>query len=97
MIVIAQGLSEDAFDPSFRSAEEVLKRPLIEKGTNSVTLDWKEELLDKEIFPIPYRTFWEIWSRVILVAGFPESLHPYAVRVGAEADLTVRWPLLTLS
>ncbi|KAK7735967.1 hypothetical protein SLS63_003485 [Diaporthe eres] len=86
-LVVAQGLSEDAFDPSFGSAEELLKRPLMEKGIKSVTLGWKEKLLEKEIFPISYRDFWEIWSRVLLVAGFPESLRPYAVRVGAGSRM----------
>lgn len=59
----------------------------MEKNIKSITLHWKEELLDKEIFPIPYREFWEIWTRVLLVAGFPESMRPYAVRVGAGSRM----------
>lgn len=86
-LVLARGLSEDAFDPSFDSAEELSQRPKMEKDINSVRLPWKEALLDKEIFPISYRQYFEIWSRVLLVAGFPELIRPYAVRVGAGSRL----------
>lgn len=86
-LVLARGLSEDAFDPSFDSAEALLQRPKMEKDINCVTLPWKEALLDKEIFPISYRQFFDIWARVLLVAGFPELIRPYAVRVGAGSRL----------
>lgn len=86
-LAIAQGLSEDAFDPPFGSAEELLKRPLMEKNIKSISLHWKEGLLEKEIFPMSYHEFWEIWKRTLLVAGYPETIRPYAVRVGAGSRL----------
>lgn len=93
-LVVARGLADDAFDPSFDSVEDLLQRPLMEKHIQSIDLPWKKELEDKQIFPLSYRDYWEIFNRTLLVAGYPESIRPYAVRVGAggRLDGICSWP-----
>ncbi|KUI64507.1 Mitosis inhibitor protein kinase mik1 [Cytospora mali] len=86
-LAIARGISENAFDPPFDSAEDLLERPLMEKHVQSIQLPWKKDLREKEIFPISYREYWDIFTRTLLVAGYPKSIRPYAVRVGAGSRL----------
>lgn len=42
---------------------------------------------DKEIFPLSYRDYWELFNRTLVVAGYPKTIRPYAVRLGAGARL----------
>lgn len=86
-LVVARALAADAFSPSFGSLEEMFHRPQLEERTNCIHLSWRKELLDEEIFPIEYNRFWALMTRTVEVAGYPDSLKPYAVRVGAGSRL----------
>ncbi|KAI7785349.1 Mitosis inhibitor protein kinase mik1 [Diaporthe eres] len=86
-LVVARALAADAFRHSFTTLHELLNRPLFDKGTNCISLPWKEELLECEMFPISYVRYWSIWRRTTIVAGYSEDLRPYAVRVGAGSRL----------
>lgn len=90
-LVVAWALLEDAFSPSFKSLDKLLHRPLFEEKINCIPLPWKKELLDEEIFPIEYNRFWALMKRTIDIAGYPESLKPYAVRVGAGSRLDYKY------
>ncbi|KAL2138139.1 hypothetical protein VTI28DRAFT_7389 [Corynascus sepedonium] len=61
-------------------------RPILEY-TDYLELHWKTDMLDREIFPIDYHTFWKVWHRLWLVAGNREPIRPYSIRVGAGAKL----------
>lgn len=90
-LVVARALSEDAFSPSFDALDQLLHRPLFEDNINYISLQWKKELLDEEIFPIEYNRFWALLARTVEVAGYPESLRPYALRVGAGTRLNCKF------
>lgn len=86
-LVVARALAADAFEPSFATLDELLNRPLFNEHTACIYLPWKNELLGDEIFPISYNRFWNVWRRTVMVAGFPDGLRPYAIRVGAGSRL----------
>lgn len=85
-LVVARALSEDAFDPSFDSMPAIFNRPIFE-NMQCIQLPWKKDILDEEIFPMSYASFHSIWQRTVLVAGYPEKLRPYSLRVGAGSRL----------
>ncbi|KAH8751077.1 hypothetical protein F5883DRAFT_386752, partial [Diaporthe sp. PMI_573] len=91
-LVVARALADDAFDPSFDSVHSLLSRPDLEH-TQCIQLKWKDEALDREIFPLTYNRFGELWRRTIIVAGYPERIRPYAIRVGAGSRLDGSCPL----
>ncbi|KAI3400990.1 hypothetical protein diail_1198 [Diaporthe ilicicola] len=86
-LVVARALADDAFYPSFDSVHSLLSRPNLEH-TKCVPLKWKDDALDREIFPLTYNRFGELWRRTILVAGYPERIRPYSIRVGAGSVFT---------
>lgn len=86
-LVVARASSEDALSPSFKSLYQLLHQPLFDANIDCISLPWKEELLDEEIFPIDYHRFWALLARTVAVVGYPESLRPYTVRVGASVRL----------
>ena len=79
------GIHADAYAAGFTSPDELLNRPILE-DVDYVPFEWKESMLDKEIFPMSYATFARIFRRVLLVAGFQTNTRVYAFRVGAGAD-----------
>lgn len=85
-LVAARALADDAFEPSVDSVQTLLTRPIFQ-GTRCVELRWKDGFSDRLLFPLGYTQFWKIWRRTLEVAGFPESIRPYALRVGAGARL----------
>lgn len=91
-LVVARALADDAFDPPFDSPEDLWRRPVMEEHIQCIRLPWKKDLQEKEIFPLSYQQYHEIFNRTCIVAGFPKPLRPYAVRVGAAArfDGTLR-------
>lgn len=60
---------------------------MFEDHTQSIKLPWKEELLEQSIFPLSYNRLWALWTQTLRVAGYPEGLRPYALRVGAGSRL----------
>ncbi|KAM7209967.1 hypothetical protein V8F06_014645, partial [Rhypophila decipiens] len=50
-------------------------------------IPWKEEFLDKPLFPLRYSQFLELWTRCLLVIGCRKPIRPYALRVGAGARM----------
>lgn len=86
-LVVAQGIADDAFEPSFGSAEALLQRPLMEDHISAIRIPWKESALNKDIFPIAIEHVRALWRRTLLVAGFPETLRLYSLRVGAGSRL----------
>lgn len=85
-LIIAKALSDDAFDPSFGSVQALFDRPIF-GNTACVDLVWKKEIMDQEIFPMSYSSFYELWNRVHVVAGYSEKVRPYSLRVGAGSRL----------
>lgn len=81
-LIVARVIKDDAFEASFKSAEELFRLPILE-DTDYVKLNWKAEIRGKCIFPIKYGQFLKIWNRTNLVAGFRVKLRPYSMRVGA--------------
>lgn len=81
-LVIARALADNAFDPPIDSMETLLTRPLFE-NCQRVRLQWKDTIRNKPIFPISYAQFSALWLRTTLVAGYPERIRPYSMRVGA--------------
>lgn len=86
-LVIARSLATDAFRTSFATLDELVNRPLFDERTTCIPLPWKKELLDDEIFPISYNRYFAVWKRTTSIAGYPEDLRPYAVRIGAGSRL----------
>ncbi|KAK4182001.1 hypothetical protein QBC35DRAFT_551266, partial [Podospora australis] len=85
-LIISQALHENAFENEYRSLEQLLSQPKLEH-TESLTLPWKKEFEDREIFPVPYSSYWNMWNRLWFVAGNRDSIRPYSLRVGAGAFL----------
>lgn len=82
-----RAIADNAFDAGFKSCHQVLSPPPLEKGVDFVPLKWKPTVLDQEIVPISYATFWQLWNRVYFVAGSRERKRPYSLRVGAGGRL----------
>jgi hypothetical protein len=85
-LVITRALEMDALAISFESAHELLRRPALGK-TDRIDIPWKEEFLDKPLFPLTYPVFYELWMRCLLVIGCRKTIRPYALRVGAGARM----------
>lgn len=81
-LVVARALADEAFDPPVDSAETLLSQPNLE-GRQRIRFKWKKTVLDRPIFPLEYHMFGTLWNRTTLVAGYPEYIRPYSLRVGA--------------
>ena len=92
-LILARAIKDDAFEASFKSAEELLDRPTLE-NVDYVKLNWKEDVKEKCIFPIKYGKFLDIWNRTSLVAGLRKRLRPYSMRVGAGGRIDGIFALL---
>lgn len=85
-VLAALGVSHDAFEPSFRSINELLSRPHLEH-TDYLPLKWKDEVLEKPIIDLSYFLYWTLWNRIIHVCCLRTGLRPYSLRVGTGARL----------
>ncbi|KAL2137751.1 hypothetical protein VTI28DRAFT_8386 [Corynascus sepedonium] len=85
-LVITRAIEMDALDMDYKTVHEFLHRPALGR-TNYLVIPWKEEFLDKPLFPLTYKAFWELWNRCLLVAGIRRPIRPYSLRVGAGARL----------
>ena len=79
------GIHSKAFKAGYQSVNELLHRPNLE-DVDCVPLEWRDEMLDLEIFPISYKPFWRTLRRVLLVAGFVTLVPVYAFQVGALVE-----------
>lgn len=81
-LVSVIGIHPKAFKAGYQSVDEVLHKPNLE-DVNCVPLEWRDDILDKEIFPMSYTTFGRTLRHILLVAGFVTLARVYAFRVGA--------------
>ncbi|KAI1313157.1 hypothetical protein F5Y03DRAFT_406465 [Xylaria venustula] len=79
------GIHFNAFKAGYRSVDELLHRPNLEH-VDYVPLEWRDEVLDDDIFPMSYTTFSRIFQHVLLVAGFRTMARIYAFRLGALVE-----------
>ncbi|KAL2289652.1 hypothetical protein FJTKL_01892 [Diaporthe vaccinii] len=79
-LVVARALADDAFEPSFDSVHSLLSRPNLEH-TQCIQLKWKDDALDREIFPLTYNRFGELWRRA---ARSAYVLTPFASGQGTD-------------
>ena len=91
-LIAALAVHDDAFEPRIDSVQTLLQRPNLE--VDYVPLKWKQEVLNKPILPLDYRTYRDLWRRACLVAGFREDPHLYTLRVGCGMDLDGKSGLL---
>ncbi|KAK4232798.1 hypothetical protein C8A03DRAFT_39568 [Achaetomium macrosporum] len=84
--VLARALQLDSLAISFELAHGLLNRPFFGR-TDRIDIPWKEEFLDKIIFPLTYQVFYELWLRCLVVIGCRNPIRPYALRVGAGARM----------
>jgi hypothetical protein len=85
-LLLSLALSEDAFDPSFSSVDELLRRSQF-KNVNYVDLTWKPEKLDQVLFPLDYARYRAIWIDACQAAGLQHDPQLYTLRVGAGASM----------
>jgi hypothetical protein len=85
-LLLSLALSDDAFDPSFTSVDELLRRPQLEKA-DFLQLKWKEEIKDKVILPLDYNRYRCVWIDACQAAGLREDPRLYTLRVGAGSSM----------
>lgn len=85
-LIIAQALHDDAFEAGFKSLDDLLTQPKLGE-TDCLDLQWKEDKMQHEIFPLPYEKYWGLWNTVWRTAGNRNSIRPYSLRVGAGSAL----------
>ncbi|KAK4206080.1 hypothetical protein QBC37DRAFT_393662 [Rhypophila decipiens] len=84
--IALRSIADDAFKhATFTSLEDLVERPVLE-DQDAVTLEWKDEMLDKPIFPLAYHHFRDLWHQVWFVAGNRDTILPYSLRVGAGGN-----------
>lgn len=87
-LVIARAIETDALDlpVSYKSLRDFLERPQL-GNTGRIDIPWKKRFLNEPLFPLKYKTFWEIWHRCLYVIGIRENKRPYSLRIGAGARM----------
>ncbi|KAM7189007.1 Protein of unknown function (DUF3435) domain containing protein [Rhypophila sp. PSN 637] len=85
-LVITRALDMGALDTPYQSVHDLLYRLNLGR-TDRLDIPWKEEFLDKPLFPLRYSQFLELWTRCLLVVGCRKPIRPYALRVGAGARI----------
>jgi hypothetical protein len=85
-LFLVQALADGAFEKPY-TVEEFLTRQFPDSNRNYETAAWKPEFLDKKIVKVSYSELDAIWNRVVLVAGLPDKLRLYSLRVGSANRL----------
>jgi len=85
--LVARALADNAFHAEYQTFEELLDRPLLERGIDYLPLPLKSDVLDRRIIPLGQEKLNAIWNRTVLVAGLRQSMKPYSLRVGAAGRL----------
>ncbi|KAL1850467.1 hypothetical protein Daus18300_012881 [Diaporthe australafricana] len=83
----ARALAEDLFEAGYRTIDELLNRPFMEKHINYIPLPLKESAKTKRAIPLGQEKLNEICNRVVLCSGVRQSMRPYSLRVGAGGRL----------
>lgn len=94
-VAVARALADNAFHTPVDSLGDLLSRPNL-GSQRRLRVKWKDEILDRPIFPIDYPTFRHLWNRITFVAGYRESVRPYSLRVGAGNRLDGSYLLYTM-
>ena len=81
-LVLVVGIHFNAFKAGYKSIDEILHRPNLE-NVDYIHLEWREDFLNKPIFPMLYSSFCRALQCVLLVAGFSTRARLYAFRIGA--------------
>lgn len=68
----------------YRTAEDVLHRPTLEKGRTN--LAWRGELHTQRVCQMSVDTFRDHFKRLCLVAGLQSPPRPYFFRIGAGVN-----------
>ncbi|KAH6847506.1 hypothetical protein B0I37DRAFT_354242 [Chaetomium sp. MPI-CAGE-AT-0009] len=84
--ISTKAIADNAFATPFGSLDEMLDRPNLEH-VDLLELPWKEDMLDRDIFPITYDKYWAAWHQLWQVAGNRDPQRPYSLRVGAGSKL----------
>ncbi|KAF2184554.1 hypothetical protein K469DRAFT_578956, partial [Zopfia rhizophila CBS 207.26] len=84
--IAARAIKDDAFEPSFKSAEALLSRPTLE-SVDLPPLKWKEDMQERPIFHLSDAKFYKLWHRTCLVAGLRVDPRFYTMRVGCGGRL----------
>ncbi|KAH0561978.1 hypothetical protein GP486_003316 [Trichoglossum hirsutum] len=79
------GIHCKAFGAGYQSVHGLLYRANLE-NVDYVALEWHDEMLDDEIFPMSYTSFRRTLRFVLLVAGFSTLARVYTFRVGALVE-----------
>ncbi|CAJ2506647.1 Uu.00g078330.m01.CDS01 [Anthostomella pinea] len=87
-LLLARAIADQAFKADFKSLADILERPNLGQ-VDSLPLSWAAGMEDKEIVPIHYPTYLDLWHRTLLVAGLRhDTQRPYSLRVGAGGRLS---------
>ncbi|KAI1340623.1 hypothetical protein F5Y15DRAFT_45409 [Xylariaceae sp. FL0016] len=87
-LLVARAIADQAFQTEFSSIEELCARARLEH-TDSLQLRWKPGMENKEIVPINYASYLDLWHRTLLVAGLrDDEQRPYSLRVGAGGRMS---------
>ncbi|KAH0430377.1 hypothetical protein CcaCcLH18_07889 [Colletotrichum camelliae] len=84
--VIAQALSDGAFEAGYTTYDDLLKRPILE-NVDYVPLRWKATLSNKVMFPITRMNFWTLWRLAQQALGMRDCLNIHSIRVGTGKKL----------
>jgi hypothetical protein len=85
-LIAGLALQADAFEPSFRSVEELLRRPNLE-DVNYVPLKWKTNMEHEIIFKVDYASYRKVWLSACRAAGLRRDPRLYTLRVGAGVSM----------
>jgi hypothetical protein len=85
-LILSRALQDDAFVAGFKDYDQFMTQPDL-GDVDYMQLKWKDDMLDRHIFPLSYQQFNDIWRRVGMMAGLRDLPRLYALRVGAGARL----------
>ncbi|KAI1382568.1 uncharacterized protein F4822DRAFT_441804 [Hypoxylon trugodes] len=87
-LLAARAITDRAFDANFHSLDDMLNRPEL-GDLDSLPLNWALGVEDKQILPICYPTYWDMWNRTLQVCSLrDDKQRPYSLHVGAGSRLS---------
>src|SRR5207244_4303823 len=86
VLFAARAIADGAFEDEISTFHDLLHRPNLE-NVDYVPLKWKEDVLDRPIFPLSQNSLNDLWHRTLLVAGVRTAARLYSLKVGAGARL----------
>ena len=82
----ARAIEDNAFKDEIATFHDLLHRPILE-DVDYVPFKWKDDVLDRPIFPLGQTSLYNLLHRTLLVAGVRKPPRLYSLRVGAGARL----------